>query len=207
MKWNALLETQTRRFPHRTRRYAYQNCICAGLNQLSQQKGTAKGKGVAGTVRDAVRLQKEALRKNLCQPIEGTTSAPPTKSLGNREFSEDDEDDGGGRQGVGESEGSVEKGKRRADNEAVDQDSTKRKTPAKGNFESDSSESPPQQVTCFTCVCLVSNSLPLLYYGLNPHPRCFYCLSQTSKEEKPVESPSRVRTLCANFRLPSQLEA
>jgi len=169
-----------------------------------------KGKGVAGTVRDVVRLQKEVLRKNSCQPIEGTTSAPPTKSLGNREFSEDDEDDGGGRQGVGESEGSVEKGKRRVDNEAneaVDQDSMKRKTPAKGNSESDSSESPPRQVTCFTHVCLVSNSLPLLYYELNPHPHCFYCLSQTSEEEKLVESPSRVRMLCANFRLPSQLEA
>ena len=169
-----------------------------------------KGKGVAGTVRDVVHLQKEALRKNSCQPIEGTTSAPPTKSLGNREFSEDDEDDRGERQGIGESEGSVVKGKRKADNKAnkaVDQDSMKRKMPAKGNSESDSSESPPWQVTCFMHVCVVSNSPPLLYYGLNPHPHCFYCLSQTSKEEKPVESPSRVRTLCANFRLPSQLEA
>ncbi|KIM51401.1 hypothetical protein SCLCIDRAFT_33467 [Scleroderma citrinum Foug A] len=57
------------------------------------KKGKAKGKGVAGTVRDAVRLQKEALRKNSHQPTEHTTSASPTDS----EESSDNDNDNGGR--------------------------------------------------------------------------------------------------------------
>jgi len=128
----------------------YQTCLvcdsgCVELNQSSRQKGTAKGKGkgVAGTVRDAVRLQKEALRKNSCQPTAGMSSVPLTNSPDNGESSEDN--DGGGQQGIGERQGSVVRGKKRAGNEASEAvDSMKRKTPAKGNSESDSSESPPQ---------------------------------------------------------------
>jgi len=101
-----------------------------------------KGKGVAGTVRDAVRLQKEALRKNSRQPTAGTSSAPLTNSPDNRESLEDN--DSGGQQGIRERQGSMVRGKKRAGNGASEAvDSTKRKTPAKGNSESDSSESPP----------------------------------------------------------------
>ena len=112
---------------------------CIKLDQLSQQKGKAKGKGVAGTVRDTVHLQKEALRKNSHQPTERTTSASPTDS---EESSDDDNNDGGRGWAVGERQRSVV-GRKRANNEANEAvASTKRKTPQKGNSDSDSFESP-----------------------------------------------------------------
>ena len=99
-----------------------------------------KGKGVAGPVRDTVCLQKEVLRKNSHQPTE-STSAPPTNNPDNKESTDDDndndEEDRGG-QGNGET---VVGGKKRASNEANEAvASMKRKTPVKGNSESDSSE-------------------------------------------------------------------
>jgi len=94
-------------------------------------------------VRDVVHLQKEALRKNSHQPTAGMSSAPLTNSPNNGESSEDN--GSGGQQGIGERQGSIMRGKKRAGNEASEAvDSTKRKTPAKGNSESNSSESPPQ---------------------------------------------------------------
>jgi len=103
----------------------------------------AKGKGVAGTVRDTVRLQKEALRKNSRQPTEGASSAPLTNSPDYGESSEGD--DGGGQQGIRERQGSMVRGKKRAGNKANEAvASMKRKMPVKGNSESELSESPPR---------------------------------------------------------------
>jgi len=94
-------------------------------------------------VRDAVHLQKEALRKNSRQPTAGTSSAPLTNSPDNGESLEDN--DGRGQQGIGERQGSMVRGKKSAGNEASEAvDSMKRKTRAKGNSKSESSESPPQ---------------------------------------------------------------
>ena len=106
-----------------------------------------KGKGVAGPVRDAVHLQKEALRKNSHQPTE-STSTPPTNNPDNKESTDDNDNDNkdGGGQGNGET---VVGGKKRASNEANEAvASMKRKTPVKGNSKSDSSETPAQYVTC-----------------------------------------------------------
>ena len=98
---------------------------------------------MAGPVRDAVRLQKEVLRKNSRQPTE-STSAPPTNNPDNKESTDDDKDRGG--QGNGET---VVGGKKRARNKANKAvASTKRKTPVKGNSESDSSETLARYVTC-----------------------------------------------------------
>ena len=92
---------------------------------------------MAGPVRDAVRLQKEALRKNSHQPTE-STSAPPTNNPDNKESTDDDDDEDRGGQGNGET---MVGGKKRASNEANEAvASTKRKTPVKGNSESDLSE-------------------------------------------------------------------
>ena len=115
---------------------------CIKLDQLSQQKGKAKGKGVAGTVRDTVCLQNEALRKNLRQPTERTTSTSPTDS---EESSDDNDNDNGGRGwAVRERQRSVV-GRKRANNKANKAvASTKRKTPQKGNSDSDLFESPEQ---------------------------------------------------------------
>ena len=100
---------------------------------------------MAGPVRDAVCLQKEALRKNSHQPTE-STSAPPTNNPDNKESTDDDDDEDRGGQGNGET---MVGGKKRASNEANEAvASTKRKTPVKGNSESDSSETPAWYVTC-----------------------------------------------------------
>ena len=106
-------------------------------------------KEVGGTVRDAVRLHKEALRKDLHQPTEHTTPAAPTDNPHDGESSEDDEGVG---QGAGEREQSMV-GKGKASNEANEAvASMKRKTPVKGNSDSDSFETPKRQVTCVSRV-------------------------------------------------------
>ncbi|KIM55467.1 hypothetical protein SCLCIDRAFT_30326 [Scleroderma citrinum Foug A] len=78
------------------------------------KKGKAKAKEVGGTVRDAVHLRKEVLRKDLRQPTEHTTPAAPTDNPHGRESSKDDEGVG---QGAGEREWSMV-GKGKASNEA-----------------------------------------------------------------------------------------
>ena len=113
------------------------------------------------TVRDAVRLQKEVLRKDLCQPTEHTTSTTPTDNPNDGESSEDDEGVG---QGVGEREQSMVGGKGRASNEANKAvASMKRKTPVKGNSGSDSFESPEWQVTCVLCMFVLLTITLLLW--------------------------------------------
>ena len=102
-------------------------------------------KEVGGTIRDAVDLCKEALRKDLRQPTEHTTPAAPTNNPHDGESSEDNKGVG---QGAGESERSMV-GKGKASNEANEAvASTKRKMPVKGNSDSDSFETPKRQVTC-----------------------------------------------------------
>ena len=116
---------------------------------MFQQKGKAKAKEVGGTIRDVVCLRKEALRKDLHQPTEHTTPAAPTDNPHNRESSEDDEGVG---QGAAERERSMV-GKGKASNEANEAvASMKRKTPVKGNSDSDLFKTPKQQVTCVSRV-------------------------------------------------------
>ena len=104
---------------------------------------------MGGTIRDTVHLRKEALRKDLRQPTEHTTPAAPTDNPHDGESSEDDEGVG---QGDGEREWSVV-GKGKASNEANEAvASMKRKTPVKGNSNSDSFETPKRQVTCVSRV-------------------------------------------------------
>ena len=104
---------------------------------------------MGGTIRDAVRLHKEALRKDLRQPTGHTTPAAPTDNPHDGESSEDNEGVG---QGAGEREWSVV-GKGKASNEANEAvASMKRKTPVKGNSDSDLFKTPKWQVTCVSHV-------------------------------------------------------